>query len=681
MRESPRFSYDLAFDRNIGWITEWEQQALRGKRVAIAGMGGVGGVHLLTLARLGIGAFHIADFDRFELANFNRQVGATMATIGRPKAEVLEEMARVINPELHVKRFDSGVSEANVEEFLNGVDLFIDGLDFFVLDIRRRLFARCHALGIPAVSAAPIGMGAGIIAFVPKGMSFEQYFRLEGLPADQQYVRFLMGMAPRGLHRRYLVDPSRVDLAGRRGPSTAAACQLCAGVTAVAATKLLLGRGDLKPAPYHHHFDAYRGKLAVTRLRFGNAGPVQRLKVAIAQRIYGAMSRRSNPAPTSPPAADNSPLHAILDVARWAPSGDNAQPWRFRIVDDETIAVEIHDHSADDVYEYRNAEPTLLSAGMLLESMRIAASASARDMEWYYDGQRGDRHAITVRCPPLKDATTDPLYSQVTLRSVDRRPYRPRPLTAAERHALEQALGHELFIEWHDTLRQRWRLARLSARATDIRLRIPEAFQVHQRVIDWRHAHSATGIPAAAVGLDRVTLVIMRWAMRHWSRMDRLNRVTGTFAAALQLDYLPGLMSAAFFTLRPAQPIPNGADGVRTLLRAGQAIQRFWLTATKLGLAIQPGLATLAFTHYGQAGIRFTADERALRKARLLSDSAARELGAGAKSPIFIGRIGEPRGRDVAHRSTRLPLSELILHQEREPRGESDQRPAQAISA
>src|SRR3954467_6277338 len=55
------FDYDEAFSRNIGWVTEWEQQILRTKRVAIAGMGGVGGLHLLTLARLGIGAFHISD--------------------------------------------------------------------------------------------------------------------------------------------------------------------------------------------------------------------------------------------------------------------------------------------------------------------------------------------------------------------------------------------------------------------------------------------------------------------------------------------------------------------------------------------------------------------------------------------------------------------------------------------
>jgi tRNA A37 threonylcarbamoyladenosine dehydratase len=60
--------YATAFSRNLGWTTEWEQQALRARRVAIAGLGGVGGAHLLALARLGIGGFHIADLDRFDLA-------------------------------------------------------------------------------------------------------------------------------------------------------------------------------------------------------------------------------------------------------------------------------------------------------------------------------------------------------------------------------------------------------------------------------------------------------------------------------------------------------------------------------------------------------------------------------------------------------------------------------------
>src|SRR4051812_4826332 len=121
------FSFLAAFDRNIGWLTEWEQLALKAKRVAIAGMGGVGGFHLLTLARLGIGEFNIADFDSFEIANFNRQVGATIDTIGRPKVDVLAEMALAINPEIKLSRFEKGVKEQDIDAFLARADLFIDG--------------------------------------------------------------------------------------------------------------------------------------------------------------------------------------------------------------------------------------------------------------------------------------------------------------------------------------------------------------------------------------------------------------------------------------------------------------------------------------------------------------------------------------------------------------------------
>src|SRR6266545_3250832 len=111
MAPMSRFTYEQAFSRNIGWVTAAEQAVLRGKRVAVAGLGGVGGSHLLTLARLGIGAFHIADFDTFELPNFNRQTGALISTLGRPKVKVLAEMAKDINPEVDIQIFPDGVSE------------------------------------------------------------------------------------------------------------------------------------------------------------------------------------------------------------------------------------------------------------------------------------------------------------------------------------------------------------------------------------------------------------------------------------------------------------------------------------------------------------------------------------------------------------------------------------------
>jgi len=281
------FTYDEAFSRNIGWLTHPEQAQLRHKRVAIAGLGGVGGVHLLTLCRLGIGKFHLADFDTFDLANFNRQAGATVSTLGQSKLDVMTQQARDINPEIDITGFPEGVTQSNIEAFLQDVDLYIDGLDFFAFEVRQAVFAACAAKGIPAITAAPLGMGAAVLNFLPGGMSFDDYFRLEDGTEAEKPVRFLMGLAPARLQMGYLIEPSAVDLANQKGPSTIMACQLCAGVAATEALKILLGRGPVRAAPRGYHFDAYRNKLALTWRAGGNRNPWQRILVALAKRKLG----------------------------------------------------------------------------------------------------------------------------------------------------------------------------------------------------------------------------------------------------------------------------------------------------------------------------------------------------------------------------------------------------------
>ena len=281
------FDYHQAYERNLGWVTESEQQILRGKRVAIAGLGGVGGIHLLTLVRLGIGAFSIADPDRFDLANFNRQVGATMQTLGRSKVEVLAAMAREINPELEIRAFDDGANANNLDAFLESADIYVDGLDFFAFEARERTFAACAVKGIPAVTVAPLGMGAALLNFLPGGMTFDEYFRFKGARDSEKALRFLLGLSPATLHRRYLADISRVNFKEQRGPSTIMACQLCAGIAATEVLKLLLGRGPILAAPWGMHFDAYTNRLARTWRPWGNANPLQRLALAIARRQLG----------------------------------------------------------------------------------------------------------------------------------------------------------------------------------------------------------------------------------------------------------------------------------------------------------------------------------------------------------------------------------------------------------
>ena len=287
MSAAPGFSYEGAFSRNLGWVTEAEQQRLKSSRVCIAGMGGVGGVYLLPLARLGIGAISLADFDTFALANFNRQAGATVSSLDRPKLDVMIAMARDINPELDLRIFGEGLTTENAPAFLADADVYLDGLDFFALDIRQQVFALCAQNGIAATTVAPLGMGAALLNFVPSGMSFEEYFRLAGHSPAEQALRFLVGLSPAMLQMSYLADPSRVSLAEKRGPSTIIAVQLCSGIAAAQVLKLILRRGNVVAAPWGLHFDAYRNRLKHTWRPGGNHNPLQRLLLSIAKRRLG----------------------------------------------------------------------------------------------------------------------------------------------------------------------------------------------------------------------------------------------------------------------------------------------------------------------------------------------------------------------------------------------------------
>ena len=136
-------------------------------------------------------------------------------------------------------------------------------------------------------------MGAALLNFLPGRMTFEQYFRWDGCSEDEMAVRFLIGLSPALLHRRYLVD----RLGGRfQGPQSA--------VDADGVRALRRHRGDrsaqdpaqaprrVMAAPTGVHFDAYRNRLVTTQRPGGNRHPLQRVAIAIARRQLGIGARR-----------------------------------------------------------------------------------------------------------------------------------------------------------------------------------------------------------------------------------------------------------------------------------------------------------------------------------------------------------------------------------------------------
>ena len=212
------FNYREAFSRNIGVVSEETQDKIQSTTVAIAGCGGMGGAHAHTLARLGVGQFKLADPDIFELANFNRQYGATTETVDCFKTVITELMIREINPEASVHIFPSGITTRNIDNFLKGVDVVVDALDFFALGARKLLFDAAFAKGIPVITAAPVGL-YGFAKLFWSGESFNITFSTyDEIPIADQLTRFAEAVIGPNIHQYFL--PGALDIGSGLAPST-----------------------------------------------------------------------------------------------------------------------------------------------------------------------------------------------------------------------------------------------------------------------------------------------------------------------------------------------------------------------------------------------------------------------------------------------------------------------------
>lgn len=286
--KNSEFNYHLAFSRNLGWLSESEQLLLSSKKVAIAGMGGVGGQYAEVLARLGIQKFHISDFDEFEVQNFNRQNASGMKSLHRKKAEVIKERILDINPEAEVTVFGDGLSKENVDSFLQSVDLYLDGLDFFVIDIRRIVFEKAARLKIAAITVAPVGMGAALVVFNKDSMSFADHFGLKDEDSTEDAaIKFLIGLTPTIKQMKYLVDRTRGNFKEKKAPSLPMGPYLCAGVAGTEALKILLERDKTKFSPWVMHFDAYLQNYHKSYVWWGSKNIFQMIKFFIIKKMLG----------------------------------------------------------------------------------------------------------------------------------------------------------------------------------------------------------------------------------------------------------------------------------------------------------------------------------------------------------------------------------------------------------
>jgi hypothetical protein len=349
-------------------------------------------------------------------------------------------------------------------------------------------------------------------------------------------------------------------------------------------------------------------------------------------------------------------VEQILDLARWAPSGDNTQPWRFEILGPQQVVVHGFDTRAHCVYDL-DGHASQISLGALLETAAIAGTLHG----WRMHASRrtdepAERPTFDLRFDADPNLAVDPLAEAITRRSVQRRPMHLRRLSEEQTRELVASVGPGYRLCWFEGFAAKQRVARLLFRSAKLRLTMPEAYQVHRDIIEWDARFSADRVPDQALGASRPSLSLMRFAMQSWPRVRFFNKyLGGTWPPRLELDLVPALACAAHFVLVAPAPPTTTDDYVA----AGRVVQRLWLTATSLGLVMQPEVTPLIFARYARAGTLFSAEPGLAEGAHdvrcridgLLSPSHA-------TAALFMGRVGT--GPVAQARSTRLPLQALL---------------------
>lgn len=581
-----------AFSRNIGLLTLAEQEKLRLSKIAIPGMGGVGGVHLTTLLRTGVSQFHISDLDEFELANMNRQYGSKIKNLDQPKVDSMAEEAVEINPFANITTFSGGISEDNIDDFLDGVDIVVDGMDAFNIYIRRLIFNKAHEKGIPVITAGPIGFSAATLIFMPgRGLSFDEYFDIrDEMDEEEQLLRFFIGLMPKATHLKY-VEIDENLLKSRRGPSLGLACQQCAATAATEVIRIILGKKGIKAAPHYFQYDLLTRNFVKGYMPLGNKNPLQKLKLKISLKRLANMKPKIGPEKIIPPLlsstiSDEIPeeiINYLLKAGQQAPSGENIQPWKLKNKKN-VIYIQLNTEADHSLFNLNQTASTI-ACGAAAENINIAASKYNLNAAVKIKPSL-DKEGLLAEIN-LKPTQTneDPLARFIWERHTNRTKYNQKPIPEKDLDSIRRACGQingaslDLFTDKNDLDL----ISKMIFKADIFRM---ETRSLHEMLMSHIHFSDEAAL-ATRDGFHLKNLEagfdgeIFLKLIRPWVMANAMNKI-GMAKVAAGVSKKGVKQASAMGLIRI-----KGNDS-RSFFEGGRAMQRIWLEATRLGISYQP---------------------------------------------------------------------------------------------
>lgn len=367
--------------------------------------------------------------------------------------------------------------------------------------------------------------------------------------------------------------------------------------------------------------------------------------------------------------------------AKWAPSGDNIQPYRIEVCDEHSCIIRAFDTRDSIVYDLQGSV-SKISLGCLIENFAIAAESFGYQLtSTLIDNQFGmppshndysRNPSVKIAIRPAKKLSFHPLFPYIQSRTVQRASMNQKSISNDYKALLEGILPDEYEVKWFEGTPKKLQIAKLMYQNATTRLSMREGYEVHSKIIEFTSVSkdksleknmnavfSKDKLPAYSLGVDRLTLWLTKWAMKSWPRFNFIERYCfGTVWAKLLMDFKTSIHCGAHFVIVAKKP----PSCLEDYIDAGRAIQRFWLQASKLKLGFQPEYSPIIFSEYIRDNIAFTENESTNRNAHQV-DKKFRQL-IGEKqfdNAVFMGRVGYstlPRSR-----TTRLSLDELRFRQ------------------
>jgi molybdopterin/thiamine biosynthesis adenylyltransferase len=168
--------YEKMISRNLGVLSEEEQEIINNSSIGIAGVGGIGGLLAERLVRIGIGYIKITDPGAFELSNLNRQYGSSIDTIDRQKAEIIANELQKINPKCKIIWDCSGITDLDsANAFAKDISIIIDEMDYGLFKENILLQKAARENGKHYIFSTALGFGGLVVIFSPQGITLEDY--------------------------------------------------------------------------------------------------------------------------------------------------------------------------------------------------------------------------------------------------------------------------------------------------------------------------------------------------------------------------------------------------------------------------------------------------------------------------------------------------------------------------